>query len=39
MIDSYSIKTNKKSRLSCQIEVTNDLDGLIVTTPEKQVNF
>ena len=39
MIDSHSIKPNKKSRLSCQIEVTNDLDGLIVTTPEKQVNF
>ena len=39
MIDSNSIKPNKKSRLSCQIEVTDDLDGLIVTTPEKQVDF
>ena len=39
MIDSYSINPNKKSRLSCQIEVTDDLDGLIVTTPEKQVDF
>jgi 2Fe-2S ferredoxin len=24
------------SRLSCQIKVTEDLDGLVVTTPEKQ---
>ena len=26
----------KNSRLSCQITVTEDLDGLEVTTPEKQ---
>ena len=26
----------KNSRLSCQISVTSELDGLIVTTPEKQ---
>lgn len=25
------------SRLSCQIRVTEDLDGLVVTMPEKQV--
>jgi ferredoxin, 2Fe-2S len=24
------------SRLSCQIKVTEDLDGLVVTTPDKQ---
>ena len=36
MIEQYAIKPNEKSRLSCQIEVTEDLDGLIVTTPEKQ---
>ena len=24
------------SRLSCQIKVTEDLDGLIVSTPDKQ---
>ena len=39
MIEQYAIKPNEKSRLSCQIEVTEDLDGLIVTTPEKQVDF
>jgi 2Fe-2S ferredoxin len=39
MIDSHSIKPSEKSRLSCQIEVTEELDGLIVTTPEKQVDF
>ena len=27
----------KKSRLSCQIIVSEELDGLIVTTPSKQV--
>ena len=39
MIDQHAIKPNEKSRLSCQIEVTEELDGLIVTTPEKQVDF
>jgi 2Fe-2S ferredoxin len=39
MIESSSINPNSKSRLSCQIEVTDDLDGLVVTTPEKQVDF
>ena len=35
MIDmAYDPKKN--SRLSCQLIVTNELDGLIVTTPEKQ---
>jgi 2Fe-2S ferredoxin len=24
------------SRLSCQIKVSDDLDGLVVTTPERQ---
>ena len=27
---------NKYSRLSCQISVTDDIDGLIVNLPEKQ---
>ena len=27
----------KNSRLSCQITVTDDLDGLVVTTPEKTI--
>ncbi len=33
-----SLSTDRKdnSRLSCQIPVTEDLDGLIVTTPEFQ---
>ena len=26
----------KNSRLSCQLIVTDELEGLIVTTPEKQ---
>jgi|TARA_B100002051_G_C16552372_1_gene543254 2Fe-2S ferredoxin len=35
MIDmAYNPKKN--SRLSCQIIVSDELDGLIVTTPEKQ---
>ena len=35
MID-MAIEPKKNSRLSCQIIVSQDLDGLIVTTPEKQ---
>jgi 2Fe-2S ferredoxin len=35
MLDfGYDVRAN--SRLSCQIKVTEALDGLIVTTPEKQ---
>jgi 2Fe-2S ferredoxin len=35
MLDfGYDVRAN--SRLSCQIKVTPELDGLIVTTPEKQ---
>lgn len=35
MLDfGYDIKPN--SRLSCQVKVTAELDGLVVTTPEKQ---
>jgi len=29
-------KPEKNSRLSCQIVVTDEIDGLTVTTPEKQ---
>jgi len=39
MIDEYAINPNEFSRLTCQIEVTDNLDGLVVTTPEKQVDF
>ena len=35
MID-MAYEPKKNSRLSCQIIVTDDLDGLIVTTPAKQ---
>ena len=35
MLDfGYDVRPN--SRLSCQIKVTEDLDGLLVSTPEKQ---
>ena len=29
-------EVNESSRLSCQIKVTDDLDGLVVTTPPRQ---
>ena len=35
MID-MAFEPKKNSRLSCQITVTEELDGLTVTTPEKQ---
>ena len=35
MID-MAFEPKKNSRLSCQITVTDELDGLTVTTPEKQ---
>jgi 2Fe-2S ferredoxin len=35
MIDMANEPT-RNSRLSCQLIVTDELDGLIVTTPEKQ---
>jgi len=35
MLD-MAYEPNKFSRLSCQLIVTNELDGLIVTMPEKQ---
>jgi 2Fe-2S ferredoxin len=35
MLDfGYDIKPN--SRLSCQIKITDALDGLVVITPERQ---
>ena len=35
MLDfGYDVRPN--SRLSCQIKVTGELDGLVVTTPDKQ---
>ena len=35
MID-MAIEPKKNSRLSCQLTVSDELNGLIVTTPEKQ---
>ena len=35
MID-MAIDPKKNSRLSCQIIITDELDGLVVVTPEKQ---
>ena len=35
MVD-MAFEPKKNSRLSCQIIVTDELNGLIVTTPEKQ---
>ena len=35
MLD-MAFEPKKNSRLSCQITVTDELDGLTVTTPEKQ---
>jgi 2Fe-2S ferredoxin len=35
MID-FIQDANKSSRLSCQIMITNDLDGIVVRMPEKQ---
>jgi len=35
MLD-MAFEPKKNSRLSCQIIVSNELDGLVVTTPEKQ---
>ena len=35
MID-MAVDPKKNSRLSCQLIVSNELDGLILTTPEKQ---
>ena len=35
MLDfGYDVQPN--SRLSCQIKVTQDIDGLVVRTPERQ---
>ena len=35
MLD-FAFDVRETSRLSCQIKVSEDLDGLIVTVPEKQ---
>ena len=35
MLD-FAFDVRDNSRLSCQIKVTDELDGLVVTTPDKQ---
>ena len=35
MLD-FAFDVRPNSRLSCQIKVTDALDGLVVTTPERQ---
>jgi len=36
MLD-FAFEPNERSRLTCQIKVTADLDGLVVQMPEKQI--
>jgi 2Fe-2S ferredoxin len=36
MLEAASSERKPNSRLSCQINVTNDLDGLVVRLPETQ---
>lgn len=36
MLNEVASERKPTSRLSCQIEVTEDLDGLIVTVPDNQ---
>jgi 2Fe-2S ferredoxin len=36
VLEIAAVERRPNSRLSCQIKVTNDLDGLIVRLPEKQ---
>lgn len=37
MLEEAASEVKECSRLSCQIEVTEDLDGLVVRTPESQI--
>ncbi|MDJ0684680.1 MAG: 2Fe-2S iron-sulfur cluster-binding protein [Alphaproteobacteria bacterium] len=37
MLDDTAAERASNSRLSCQIEMTEDLDGLIVTLPDMQI--
>ena len=36
MLD-FAFEPNERSRLTCQIKVTPELDGLVVQMPEKQI--
>ena len=37
MLDDTASERQPNSRLSCQIEMSNDLDGLVVELPETQI--
>ena len=37
MLDDTATERQANSRLSCQIDMSNDLDGLVVTLPETQI--
>jgi 2Fe-2S ferredoxin len=37
MLGNTLVKRQPNSRLSCQIQVTKSLDGMVVHTPEAQV--
>ena len=37
MLDSAAAETTRGSRLSCQITVSDELDGLVVRLPETQI--
>ncbi len=37
MLEFASSQAGPNSRLACQIEITEDLDGLVVTLPETQL--
>jgi 2Fe-2S ferredoxin len=36
MLD-FAYEPNERSRLTCQIQVTSELDGLVLQLPEKQI--
>jgi 2Fe-2S ferredoxin len=36
LLASLAFERRTNSRLSCQVSVSDDLDGLVVTTPERQ---
>jgi 2Fe-2S ferredoxin len=36
MLD-FAFEPNERSRLTCQVKVTPDLDGLVLQLPEKQI--
>ena len=37
MLEFASSEANDNSRLACQVEITDELDGMVVTLPETQL--